>query len=104
MAADAYVPDPCPVCGDDLREGPHVHGGAWWRHVQPPRLESRPSGPPAPVRRFDQRGGVHPPGVVCRCERDFLTLTLEESCQPCPCARKVRVWRRDLAEEGDDAE
>lgn len=96
MAAEPYVADACPVCGDDLKEGPHVHGRAWWRHVRPPAPGSRPTGPPPPVRRLDQSGGVHPPGVVCGCGRDYLTLTLEESCQPCPCVRRgalMRVWR-----------
>jgi hypothetical protein len=29
--------DPCPVCGGDLRLGPHTHSGVWYRHVAPPR-------------------------------------------------------------------
>lgn len=36
--------DACPICGSDLRDGPHAHGGVWWRHVAPP--VTRPDGPP----------------------------------------------------------
>jgi hypothetical protein len=40
--------------------------------------------------------------VVCRCKRDYLTLTLEESCEPCPCARRVRVWQWMDDEDEDE--
>jgi hypothetical protein len=41
------------------------------------------------------------PGEVCNCGRDYLTLTLEESLEPCPCIRRVRVWHR-LDDEDND--
>lgn len=67
------------------------------REVPATEGSARPAG--VPPRRFDQADGIQPRGVVCLCGRDFLTLTLEESCQPCPCVRRARFW---VDEQADD--
>jgi hypothetical protein len=41
-------------------------------------------------------------GEVCHCGRDYLHLTLEESLEPCPCIKRVRVWGPWRDDEEDD--